>query len=435
LDFLSFDTAIGYIAAFSGLTFAISLFMHPNRERQHVSFAIVMILLSFGLGIRSYYWETGDPIYMSASYFFLSLFPLCFTLFVERFLQKQLSSYFKIAVLLSLAFFALTCWAYPLRHTPVWKMAYMFYHVGSIAFLLIALFRYKSKSILRRQERHVYNALFYCTLLSLGLLILEWLYAIGPMRGQHVRLSPFGMIIFIHSLSQIYFNENEFSFISEIKNLMAYAIFSLFSTGILFLGGAAILNQSQLLSTIGLIFTCAVSFSALYAQALMASGRGLSERIFQIIDVSKDSVPQFLKDLMIIPEFKRVGIATAADIEDLECEESYRILQEGRVVTRNTIRRRLRYKGLSFREKNALEATLYLLQTKGVTAGIAIGATRNVLLATPVAMRSLKHFEGILIWAAQNLNFLYQQQPLVDKPTEEIFSPDIYLDSSSEVQR
>jgi hypothetical protein len=104
-------------------------------------------------------------------------------------------------------------------------------------------------------------------------------------------------------------------------------------------------------------------------------------------------------------------------------------------VTRNTIRRRLRYKGLSFREKNALEATLYLLQTKGVTAGIAIGATRNVLLATPVAMRSLKHFEGILIWAAQNLNFLYQQQPLVDKPTEEIFSPDIYLDSSSEVQR
>jgi hypothetical protein len=384
--------------------------LHANRQRLQIHMALMMLILGMGLGFRSLSWELEEPVYLSTAYLFFSLFPLFFTLFVESLTRRYVSSTFKAALTLSLLFFVCTCWVLPIRHHVAWKLSFMTYHVVTLVFLLIALWRVRKASVIRRQERHVYSAIFYCLVLGLALMICEWLYAIGPLQGAHVRLSAFALLVFINTVVNIYFNENEFSFTAQLRLLVTFFMFSCVAGGILYLGGTAIITDSQYYLTFGLLFACALSFSSVYAQIFITSRHGLSDRITQLVEISKASAPQFLKDLTVIPEFRRVKLVQAAEVTELECGEVYFSLKPGVVHNRQSVKMQLRKINLSFEERNSLEAIDYLLRAKGAEAISAVGATGHLLLANAVPMRSVEQLNSILIWACENLRSIFAKK-------------------------
>ena len=416
MEFLSFDAIIGFIAAFGSFCLAISLFGHVRREKAHFFLALLLANISAGFILRSANWVTGEFWMTSVAYLFFALLPLFLALFIESLLNKPLPTLFKVTLLGTLTFLVFTCWFYDVRTTSTWKSIHMCYHIGSFSILLGHLFIHGRQSRLQKQEWHVYKSIMYCMSLGLFFLVLEWLYALGPMQGERVRLAAFAQIIFIHNLVNIYFNEHEFSFRKEVVSLTTFFVFSAIVAKVLVTGGMVI-GPFPLMTA--LIFATAITFSSLNLQIISGfSGSGLSKRILQLVKINKSAEALFLKDLNRITEFKNLTLIQPEILEARDCEDAYKVLNSGQVLSIEKIRTALEAKDISSQMQDNFQAALFLLQSTGVKSMVITRPNGPILAATPIALRSTTYFENLLLWAAQNFRLIEEAHSNNTKNTE-----------------
>ena len=403
-EFLGFESIIGYIAAFCSLCLAISLIGHDRKKKSHIFLSLFLFNLCLGFSFRSLNFDTGESWMLSAAYLFFSFLPLLLAVFSEKLTQSNLACSTKVWVLLSVIFFSSTCWIYEVRTSTPWKLGYMIYHISSFLMISYQLFHPKKTQSLSFQEKNVYKSVLYTVLASSGCMLFEWLYALGPLVDERVRLAPFTLIFFVYFLVNIYFKESEFHFGRSLLCLGLLFLFSLVTAQVLLISGLVIGSFSLVT---GLIFALAVGLSSINIQLTLGFiESSISHLILTLTRIDKKNSNFFLKDLNSISEFKKLTLISATKVEALSCEQAYSVLNNQKVITSGYLKKKIKSHRITNSELDQYQAALYLLQAHGIKAMIATKRNGPIIGASPINMRSNKYFESLLLWASQNYDLI-----------------------------
>jgi hypothetical protein len=401
---ISYDTLTGYIAAFSALSTAIALAGHERRQRVHVTLALFLLTVAGAFFSRSLRWHLDDEIHIGYAYSLFAALPLLLCIFIENLIRRPVSSKTKFGIVLVMTFFVLTTWIDVFKSNTWWKVAFMTYHLLSFSVLLLPLRSTSKSSGLVEQERHVLNSIFGVVIIGTVFIAFEWLYAIGPMHGLPVRLSSVAVMIFSHNLTCIYFNEHRFSLKKELWTIATFLAFSLVTAQIITITG---LTLGPYMALVSVVFASALVFSTLNQQIVSSySTSGISRTVKQLVDINKTQPPLFLKQLSKIAEFKNLRLISPDLVEMLNCEILYSSLRANEVYSPQKLASLLRKKGLTPDMQDSLQAARYFLISVGAQAMIVTGNRGEILVASPVALRSTKYFESLLLWASQTLELV-----------------------------
>jgi hypothetical protein len=412
----SFDAVIGFIASLSSLLTGLALLNHQRRQPVHFALSLFFLNLAMAFCARSITWHTDGEFHIGFAYSLFAAMPLLLAVFVEHLIRRPVESSFKIATIFCLLFFAATTWSDFAFQTPYWRMGFMVYHLAFLSYLLSQLRRaVKHSAHLVEQERHVINSIFAIVAVSLILIGLEWLRAMNPLPDNSPRLSGLAVLVFTHNLTSVFFNEHRFSLRKEVTTLLFLAAFSVITARLLTVVGV---NLGTLYTTSVLIFGSTLLFSTFFLQLMATySGSGVSRIITQLTSVDKSQVPLTVRDIGLNSEFKILRVVPRLEVEALSCEAMFSVLERGRVFQVPQLRKTLaRSEVMVGRESeiDGLQATLYFLLSQGVEALTPIGTTGQLLLASPVALRSPKYFEALMVWAAETID-LVGKANLADK--------------------
>lgn len=119
-----------------------------------------------------------------------------------------------------------------------------------------------------RSNKHGRTALVCLVMSAAFILRAFWqeetgsVYEASSTQLSNLHYLNFVYLIFLNFLSRFYFNSKSFRFTYEWRRIVFYALASLFITGVLTVGGVALLVGSQYWLTATLIFICAIVISS-----------------------------------------------------------------------------------------------------------------------------------------------------------------------------
>jgi hypothetical protein len=133
--------------------------------------------------------------------------------------------------------------------------------------MLFSFFVLATSWLLSQLKKRVLSAaakqVLKCSSVFIFTTILFWLSVNG--------LSQILLLLWLYTLTSIYFQPTEFRFSKEIKNTIQFAVFSVLTSGLLFLGGVTIISQSQFQLAALMVFISLLVFFGWQAQFAAAA--------------------------------------------------------------------------------------------------------------------------------------------------------------------
>lgn len=184
-----------------------------------------------------------------------------------------MSKVFKGEVLLFTLLFLATS---QVAHSAVgywWHLGLLLYLFGTAIYFTLLLF--EEGSAIMAWATSLFA--FVCLLITIAYSS-DLIFIFGSVRTA-ATLAAYALLIFTHTLSQIYFADRPFSLRHEMKQFLAYGVFATLATGLLSLSGIMIITDIQFYSTAFLLFAFIMAFQTVFTQIVAAAD--ISRRFYR----------------------------------------------------------------------------------------------------------------------------------------------------------
>lgn len=347
----AFYLILNYLAALSLILLALTIRLHSVREPFHKNLSILLTLLGISYWLVSFAQERDSRIYTQLA-------------------NTGFTSFFILSLYSTIVF----------RN-----------------------FRF---SDLAQKDIVALRLVFYSMVASIFLFVSHYLTKSGVFSFNLGNYSGVWAIISVHVISKLYFSQNEFTVKKEVGQIGNFLIFSLVTSGLLFLSGVAIISGQQLFLVIAIIFLSALVFSAMALQIAAGQNTELAKGLNILADMNRSSLPIFLKELNQSILFKNIYVLRPNEIEELECRDVYTLLKNGIIVNGEMIEQGLQQKNKAGTEVGALLALQSILKYKKGHAITRLGNSQFILVAEQIPLSSQLVFNALLKHVSQVIETL-----------------------------